>query len=45
MATMPHSIRIPEALWRDALTKARAEETTVTAVVVEALKKYLDTAS
>ena len=41
MATMPRSLRIPEPLWRQAVDKARQEGTTVTAVVVKALERYL----
>lgn len=41
MATMPRSLRIPEDVWRAAVTKARDEGTTVTAVVVDALRRYL----
>ena len=41
MATMPRSLRIPEDLWHAARAKAVAEGTTVTAVVVAALKRYI----
>lgn len=41
MATMPRSLRIPEDVWTAAVTKARDEGTTVTAVVVAALRRYL----
>ncbi len=41
MATMPRSLRIPTDLWVAAVAKARAEETTVTAVVVAALRRYV----
>lgn len=41
MATMPRSLRIPEDVWTAAVNKARAEGTTVTAVVVAALRRYL----
>lgn len=41
MATMPRSLRIPEDVWHAAVEKARAEGTTVTAVVVAALRRYL----
>jgi len=41
MATMPRSLRIPEQVWRASVDKARAEGTTVTAVVVEALREYV----
>jgi predicted HicB family RNase H-like nuclease len=40
MATMPRALRIPDEVWQAALTKARAEGTTLTAVVVEFLRKY-----
>jgi uncharacterized protein GlcG (DUF336 family) len=38
--TLPRSLRIPEDVWRAALARAREEGTTVTAVVVEALRKF-----
>jgi hypothetical protein len=38
---MPRSLRIPEPLWKAAVDKARTEGTTVTAVVVKALERYL----
>ena len=41
MATMPRSLRIPEDVWRAAVDKAKTEGTTVTAVVVAALRRYL----
>lgn len=41
MATMPRSLRIPEDVWTAAVSKARDEGTTVTAVVVKALRRYL----
>lgn len=41
MATIPKSLRIPDDLWRAAVEKARAEGTTVTAVVVAALRRYV----
>lgn len=41
MATMPRSLRIPEDVWTAAVAKAAAEGTTVTAVVVAALRRYL----
>ena len=41
MATMPRSLRIPEDVWVAAVAKARDEGTTVTAVVVAALWRYL----
>lgn len=39
--TMPRSLRIPDDLWQAAVTKARAEGTTVTAVVVAALRAFI----
>jgi hypothetical protein len=41
VATMPRSLRIPTDLWEAAVAKARAEGTTVTAVVVAALRRYV----
>ena len=41
MATMPRSLRIPDDVWKASVEKARSEGTTVTAVVVEALRRYL----
>jgi len=38
---MPRSLRIPDDVWTAAIDKARAEGTTVTAIVVEALRRYL----
>jgi len=38
---MPRSLRIPPELWAAAVEKAKAEGTTVTAVVVKALERYL----
>jgi hypothetical protein len=38
---MPRSLRIPDDVWTAAVEKARAEGTTVTAVVVAALRRYL----
>jgi hypothetical protein len=38
--TMPRSLRIPEDVWQAALAKAREGNTTLTAVVVDALRKY-----
>ena len=40
-STMPRSLRIPDELWRAAVAKAREEGTTVTAVVVAALTRYV----
>jgi predicted HicB family RNase H-like nuclease len=39
-ATMPRAVRVPDDVWRAALAKAQAEGTTLTAVVVEALRRY-----
>ena len=41
VATMPRSLRIPPDVWDAAVAKAKAEGTTVTAVVVAALRRYL----
>jgi len=38
---MPRSLRIPEDVWIASVAKAREEGTTVTAVVVKALRRYL----
>lgn len=40
--TLPRSLRIPDAVWQAALTKARAEGTTLTALVVDFLRRYAD---
>jgi hypothetical protein len=40
--TMPRSMRIPADIWLAAVGKARAEGTTVTAVVVKALEDYIN---
>lgn len=37
---MPRSLRIPRDVWDAAVAKARAEGTTVTAIVVAALRRY-----
>lgn len=34
------SVRVPDAVWQAAQVRAEAEDTTVSAVVVAALKKY-----
>ncbi len=39
--TMPRSMRIPTDLWDAAVARARAEGTTVTAVVKLALREYV----
>jgi len=41
MATMPRSLRIPDDLWHAARAKAAEEGTTLTAVVVAFLRRYL----
>jgi hypothetical protein len=42
MADTPlHAIRIPDDLWNAAVTKSRAEGTTVTAVVIAALRDFI----
>jgi predicted HicB family RNase H-like nuclease len=41
-ATMPRAVRVPDDVWRAALAKAQAEGTTVTAVVVEALRRFAE---
>jgi uncharacterized protein GlcG (DUF336 family) len=38
--TLPRSLRIPDDVWQAALAKARAEGTTLTAVVVDALREF-----
>lgn len=41
MPTAPRAVRVPDDLWHAAVKKAREEGTTVTAVVLAALKKYV----
>lgn len=41
MATMPRSLRIDTELWALAVAKARAEGTTLTAVVEACLRQYV----
>lgn len=41
MPTKPRAMRIPEDLWLDALKVAEQRGETVTAVVVAALKRYV----
>jgi hypothetical protein len=41
-ATMPRAVRVPDDVWRAALERARADGTTLTAVVVDALRKYAE---
>jgi hypothetical protein len=38
---MPRSLRIPEDVWRAAVAKAQDEGTTVTEVVVVALRRFI----
>jgi predicted HicB family RNase H-like nuclease len=38
---MPRSLRIPPDLWEAAVEKAKAEGTTLTAVVIAALTRYV----
>ena len=45
MPTPIRNMRIPDAVWQAARDKAEAEGTTVTAVVVAALRRYLKRAS
>lgn len=39
--TTPRAIRVPDDLWAAALEKAQAEGTTVTAVVLKALERFI----
>lgn len=41
---MPRSLRIPTDLWEAARDKARAEGTTLTEVVIAALRRYVSRA-
>ena len=41
--TKLRNVRVPDAIWDAAKDKAAAEETTVTAVVLEALERYITT--
>lgn len=41
MVTTPRAVRIPDEVWHAAVEKAKAEGTTVTAVVLASLKRYL----
>ena len=41
MPTAIRTVRVPDELWRAAIAKARAEGTTVTAVLVRALERYV----
>lgn len=42
MATMPRSLRIPPDLWQDSVEKAAQVDTTVTAVVIAALRDFVE---
>ena len=39
--TMPRSVRVPTELWEAAVERAKEQGTTVTAVVVEALRRFV----
>lgn len=39
--TKARGIRVPDELWQAALEKAKAEDTTVTAVVLKELRRYV----
>jgi predicted HicB family RNase H-like nuclease len=39
--TTPRAIRVPDDLWAAALAKAQEEGTTVTAIVLKALERYV----
>jgi len=41
VALILRSLRVPEDVWRAAMAKAHSEGTTVTAVVVKALRRYV----
>jgi len=38
--TPPRSVRVPDPIWEKATARARAEGTTVTAVILAALTRY-----
>jgi hypothetical protein len=40
--TPPRSVRIPDVLWKKAKAKAKAQHTTVTAVIVKALYDWIN---
>jgi len=42
--TTPRAIRVPDDVWRAALDKAREDGTTVTAVVLTALRAFIGAA-
>ena len=39
-ATPPRSIRIPDEIWQAAKARAAREGTTVTAIIMKALRRY-----
>lgn len=39
-ATPPRSVRVPDVVWQAASARAKAEGTTVTAVILAALTRY-----
>lgn len=39
--TRPKSLRIPDDLWQAAVDKAQSDDTTVTAVVIKALERFV----
>ena len=39
--TRPKAIRVPDDLWNEAVAKAAAEGTTLTAIVVKALERFV----
>ena len=41
MPTPIRAVRVPDDLWRAAVAKAQADGTTVTAVVVDALRAFV----
>lgn len=41
MALILRSLRVPEDVWRAAMTKAHAENTTLSKVVVAFLRRYV----
>ena len=40
--TMPRSVRVPDDLWHAALAQAHKDGRTLTDVVIEALRAYVD---
>jgi predicted HicB family RNase H-like nuclease len=39
--TTPRAVRVPDDLWEAAIDKAQADGTTVTAVVIKALERFV----